>query len=71
MLEHFRAWFSTKNMSILIVSIVGLILITIASMYTRKVIHIYSKRRRKKCYECSSDRLPEPAHYEVISIVEV
>ncbi|XP_052677053.1 multiple epidermal growth factor-like domains protein 10 [Crassostrea angulata] len=72
LLDHFRTWFSTKNISILIVSVVGLILITIAILFTRKVIlKIYSKRQRKQCYECPSDRLSEPVHYEVISNIVV
>lgn len=72
LLEHFRTRFSTKNISILIFVVVGLILITIAILFTRKVmLKIYSERRRKKCYECPNDRLSEPVHYEVISNVEV
>ncbi|XP_052679833.1 multiple epidermal growth factor-like domains protein 10 [Crassostrea angulata] len=72
LLEHSRTWFSTKNISILIFSVVGLILITIAILFTRKVIlKIYSERRRKKCYECPTDRLSEPVHYEVISNIVV
>lgn len=72
LLEHSRTWFSTKNISILIFSVVGLILITIAILFTRKVIlKIYSERRRKKCNECPTDRLSEPVHYEVISNIAV
>lgn len=72
LLEHLRAWFSTNNISILIVSIVGLILITVAILFTGKVIHnIFSKRRRKNCYECPNDRLSEPVHYEMISNIVV
>lgn len=72
LLEHLRAWFSTNNISILIVSIVGLILITVAILFTRKVIrNTFSKRRRKNCYECPNDRLSEPVHYEMISNIVV
>ncbi|XP_052676665.1 uncharacterized protein LOC128158033, partial [Crassostrea angulata] len=72
LLDHFRTWFSTKNISILIVSVVGLILITISILFTRKVIlKIYFKRQRKKSYECPNDRLSEPVHYEVISNIVV
>lgn len=72
LLEHFRTWFSTKNISILIFSVVGLILITIAILFTRKVIlKIYSERRIKIFYECPTDRLSVPVHYEVISNIVV